>query len=92
MRMVRFKSNIIDGQELIWQKGNIYQILYENQEAIWLNHDAINNESYAIAKSDLNSYCFIYNCNGNINVNCQYCKALSYNGEQQYCAISKGDG
>lgn len=88
--MIRFKEDIIDGENLIWQKGNIYQILFEDQDTIWLDTDSLDGQSYAISKSSLNSCCFLYNCNGNININCQYCKQLLYNDDMQYCGLKKG--
>ena len=90
MQLIRFREDIAEEDgSLIWCKGNIYKILYETEDTIWLENDSLDNGSYGVAKSDLNSYCFIYNCNGNINANCQYCKYLSYDRNKQYCRIKK---
>lgn len=92
MRMIRFKEDIMDGEDLIWQKGNIYQIINEDSENFWIDSDSILDQSYAISKSSLNSCCFVYNCNGSINNNCQYCKGLLYDGNEPYCIFIKGVG
>ena len=90
MQLIRFREDIAeDNGELIWQKGNIYKISYETEDTTWLENDSLDNGSYRISKSDLNSYCFIYNCNGNINSNCQYCKYLFYNKGEKYCQLKK---
>lgn len=92
MRMIRFKEDISDGEDLIWRKKYIYQILYENECNFWIDTDSISNQSYAVSKSSLNSCCFLYNCNGDININCQFCKGLEYNKGVPYCTLHKGVG
>lgn len=85
MRMVRFKQDIPNEDELIWQKGNIYKILSEDEEQIILESDAIDNEVYSIQRSDLNTYCFVYICSGRINNNCKYCKYLNNYTKNKTC-------
>lgn len=92
MRMIRFREDILDGEDLIWRKGYIYQILYENEQNLWLDTDSISNQSYAIDKSSLNSCCFLYNCNGEVNANCRFCKGLAYSQNTSYCTLNKGVG
>jgi hypothetical protein len=83
MRMIRFKQDIPGDNDIVWRKGNIYKILSEDDEQIILESDAIDDEVYSIQRSDLNSYCFIYACNGIINKNCEYCRYFSnYNGKE----------
>lgn len=79
MRMIRFKQDIPNDDGLVWQKGNIYKILSEDDEQIILESDAIDDEVYSIQRSDLNTYCFLYVCNGATNANCKYCKYYSNN-------------
>ncbi len=76
MRMIRFKQDIPNDDGLVWQKGNIYKILSEDEDQIVLESDAIDNEVYSIRRSDLNTYCILYICNGRVNANCKYCKYL----------------
>ena len=85
MRMMRFKEDIPNDDGLVWQKGNIYKILSEDDEQIILESDAIDNEVYAVQRSDLNTYCFIYICNGKVNNNCKYCKYLRCYAQQEFC-------
>jgi hypothetical protein len=85
MRMVRFKQDIPNEDGLVWQKGNIYKILSEDEEQIILESDAIDDEIYSIQRSDLNSYCFLYVCNGRINANCKYCKYYSCYNDKEIC-------
>lgn len=85
MRMIRFKQNIPDENGLVWQRGNIYQILSEDEEQITLESDAIDDETYSIQRSDLNKYCFVYVCNGVINENCKYCKHLINYTDKEIC-------
>lgn len=85
MKMIRFKQDIPDGDGLIWQKGNIYKILSEDEEQIVIESDAIDNEIYSINRSDLNTYCFVYICNGTVNANCKYCKYLSNYNNKENC-------
>ena len=85
MRMIRFKEDICDQDEVIWQKGNIYKILNEVDDQITLESDSCSTEVFTIQKSDLNSYCFIYICNGNINANCRYCKYLYEKEKEKFC-------
>ena len=85
MKMIRFKMDIPNEDGLVWQRGNIYKILSEDDEQITLESDAIDNETYSIQRSDLNTYCFIYICNGNINDNCQYCKYLNNYSQVSTC-------
>ena len=87
MKMIRFKEDIIDDGEVIWQKGNIYKIINEEEDQLTLESDSIKNEVYSIQKSDLNTYCFVYVCNGNINANCCYCKYLCENEKEKFCEI-----
>ena len=85
MRMIRFKQNIPNENGLVWQRGNIYKILSEDEEQIILESDAIDDEIYSIQRSDLNTYCFIYVCNGVINDNCKYCKYLNNYTNKEIC-------
>lgn len=89
MKMIRFKEDITDQDEVIWQKGNIYRIINEEDDQITLESDSIKNEIYSIQKSDLNSYCFAYICNGIININCYYCKYMCENEKEKFCEILK---
>ena len=85
MRMIRFKQDIENEDGLVWQKGNIYKILSEDEEQIILESDAIDDEIYSIQRTDLNTYCLMYVCNGKINVNCKYCKYLICHAEKEIC-------
>ena len=85
MRMIRFKEDVPNEDGLVWQKGNIYKILSEDDEQIVLESDAIDNEVYSIQRSDLNQYCFLYICSGRINDNCNYCKYLKSYTKQNSC-------
>ena len=85
MRMIRFKQDIPNGDELVWQKGNIYKILSEDDEQIVLESDTIDDEVYSIQRSDLNTYCFVYVCNGIVNINCKYCKYYSNYNNKEIC-------
>ena len=85
MRMIRFKQDIPNEDGLVWQKGNIYKILSEDEEQITLESDAIDDEVYSIQRSDLNTYCFMYICNGKINDNCKYCKYLNNYTQENTC-------
>jgi hypothetical protein len=85
MRMIRFKQDIPNEDGLVWQKGNIYKILSEDDEQITLESDAIDNEVYSIQRSDLDIICFIYICNGRINDNCRYCKYLNNYTQKETC-------
>lgn len=85
MKMIRFKQDISDDNGLIWQRGNIYKILSEDEDQITIESDAIDNEVYSIIRSDLNTYCFVYICNGTVNKNCKYCKYLSNYNHQEKC-------
>lgn len=89
MRMIRFKQDIPNEDGLVWQKGNIYKILSEDDEQITLESDAIDDETYSIQRSDLNTYCFLYVCNGRINDNCKYCKYSSNYKQKEFCEIYK---
>lgn len=85
MKMIRFKEDIPNEDGLVWQRGNIYKILSEDEEQIVLESDAIDNETYSIQRSDLNTYCFVYICNGVVNVNCKYCKYLNNYTQKETC-------
>ena len=85
MKMIRFKQDIPNEDGLVWQRGNIYKILSEDDEQIVLESDAIDDEVYSVQRSDLNMYCFVYVCNGNINDNCKYCKYLNNYAGEQFC-------
>lgn len=85
MRMIRFKQDISNDDGLVWQKGNIYKILSEDDEQIILESDAIDSEVYSIQRSDLNTYCILYACNGTINKNCKYCKYYSDYNNKEVC-------
>lgn len=84
MKMIRFKLDIPNDDGLVWQRGNIYKVLSEDEEQIIVETDAIDGETYSIYRSDLNTYCFVYICHGTINTNCKYCKYLSnYDGQER---------
>ena len=85
MKMIRFKEDVPGDQGLVWRKGNIYKVLSEDDEQIIIESDAIDNEVYSIQRSDLNTYCLVYVCNGDINMNCQYCKYLCKYNNGEIC-------
>lgn len=85
MKMIRFKQDIPNDDGLVWQRGNIYKILSEDDEQIILESDAIDDETYSIQRSDLNTYCFIYICNGKTNDNCKYCKYYNNYNNREIC-------
>lgn len=87
--MIRFKQNIPGDYGLVWQRGNIYKILSEDEEQIILESDAVDDEVYSIQRSDLNSFCLLYICNGNINANCEYCKYLNKYNNEVFCGNLK---
>ena len=92
MKMIRFKEDVPDENGLVWQKGNIYKVLYEDDEHIMLESDAINDDTYSIPKSDLNVYCFVYVCNNRINENCKYCKYLNEYSQRKFCGnVERGN-
>ena len=92
MRMIRFKEDVPNEDGLVWQKGNIYKILSEDDGQIILETDAIDNETYSIQHSDLNTYCILYVCNGRINDNCRYCKYYNNYAQQGICEnIERGN-
>ena len=83
--MIRFKQDILNEDEVVWQKGNIYKILSEGDEQIMLESDSIQDDVYSIQRSDLNTYCFIYICNGEVNHNCKYCRYLNNYSQKEFC-------
>ena len=85
MKMIRFKKDIPGEYGLVWQRGNIYKILSEDDEQIIIESDAVDDEVYSIQRSDLNTDCFLYVCNGIINANCKYCKYLSNYTNKEIC-------
>ena len=87
--MVRFKQDICDEDEVIWQKGNIYRIIDEEEDQVIVEHDSIKQETYSIQKTDLGTYCLIYICHGEINKNCKYCKYLGDDKKENFCEILK---
>ena len=85
MKMIRLKQDIPNEEGLVWQKGNIYKILSEDEDQIVVESDAIDNEVYSVQRSDLNTYYLLYICNGVINSNCKYCKYLSEYNNKKIC-------
>lgn len=90
MKMIRFKQDIPNEDGLVWQRGNIYKILSEDEEQIVLESDAIDDIKYSIQRSDLNTYCFFYVCNGTVNDNCEYCRYLCKYNNKIFCENLKG--
>lgn len=85
MKMIRFKTDITNNDGIVWKRGNLYRVLSEEEEQITLESDAIDNEVYSIQRADLNTYCCVYICDGNININCNYCKFLQTNKQEKFC-------
>ena len=87
MRFVIFKKDIFDNEKIVWRKNYLYKILSETEDQIILDSDCFDDEKRGVNICDLSSLFTIYKCSDEINYNCQYCKWLFGNEDNQYCGV-----